>query len=379
MSAALHAEFDRSVLEKLEYATPFFLFSRKRITEKFQEFQKHFPGALIHYAMKANAEPELLRTLFDAGSAFEVASLHELDMLKEIIVPPEKMIYGTSVKPISHIKAFFEYGVDRFAFDSLPELDKIAAAAPDSRVYVRVIVNDTGSVFKFSEKFGTDKENIVPLLQRAKALGLHPYGISFHVGSQASNPMAWAAALKSLRPALNHLKKVGLAIDIIDIGGGYPCTYASTEEDISLAEIARHTLAQYQKLPYQPQLILEPGRGIAATTAILVTSVIGRVERKGSTWLFLDAGVYSALFETMAYQGSTRYKVTSLRPSYDSGEMLYALAGPTGDSPDVITHEALLPQDMAVGDKLVIHDVGAYSLVASSRFNGFPKPSVYFI
>jgi len=103
------------------------------------------------------------------------------------------------------------------------------------------------------------------------------------------------------------------------------------------------------------------------------------VERGAATWLFLDAGVYNGLFETMAYQGSTRYRITSLRPSLNSGEMMFALAGPTGDSPDIITREALLPGDIQVGDKLVIHDVGAYSLVCTSPFNGFPKPSVYLI
>lgn len=374
-----HSEFDHSALQGLAYETPFFLFSKKRILDKLNEFEKHFPGAEIYYALKANAEPELLRTILDAGGGFEVASTHELNMLKEIEVSPEKMIYGTSVKPLAHIKDFFEYGVDRFAFDSFPELEKIAAVAPKSRVYVRVSVNDTGSVFRFSEKFGTDKENVVPLLQRAKTLRLHPYGISFHVGSQASNPLAWANALENLDPILKDLAELGITIEILDIGGGYPCSYVSTENELTLREIAENTLAQYNKLPYQPKLILEPGRGLVATTAILVTSVIGRVERKGSTWLFLDAGVYNALFEAMAYQGSTRYKVTSMRPSYDSGETLFALAGPTGDSPDIITREALLPQDLEVGDKLIIHDVGAYSLVASSRFNGFPKPSVYFI
>lgn len=379
MFVTLHSEFDRGVLEGLQYETPFFLFSRKRIVDKLQEFKRYYPEAAIYYAMKANAESELLRTLSDAGSGFEVASKHELNMLKEINVPPKKIIYGTSVKPVSHIREFFEYGVDRFAFDSLPELEKITAVAPGSRVYVRVAVDDTGSVFRFSEKFGTDKDNIVPLLQRARELGLHPYGISFHVGSQAGNPMSWANALESLAPILEHLKRLNIGIEMIDIGGGYPCMYASTEKDLSLEEIAQNTLAQYNKLPYQPKLLLEPGRGIAATAAVLVTSVIGRVERKGSTWLFLDAGVYSALFEAMAYQGSTRYKVTSMRPSYDAGEILFALAGPTGDSPDVITREALLPQDIEVGDKLVFHDVGAYSLVVASRFNGFPKPGVYFI
>lgn len=379
MSAPPHPEFEHEYLQGLTYETPFFLFSKKRLVENFQAFKKNFPGALIHFAMKADSEPEVLQTLAEAGAGFEVASVHELNILKEIGVPPEKMIYGTSVKPISHIKEFFEYGVDRFVFDSLPELEKIAATAPKSKVYVRVAVNDTGSVFRFSEKFGTSKENVVPLLQRAKDIGMHPYGISFHVGSQASNPLSWANALESLQPALEQLQKLGIDIDIIDIGGGYPCKYASTEKYLSLEEIAEATLAQYKKMPFQPKLLLEPGRGIVATSAILIASVIGRVERQGGTWLFLDAGVYNAFFETMAYQGSTRYRVTSLRPSYDSGEMLYALAGPTGDSPDVITREASLPQDLEVGDKLIFHDVGAYSLTTSSRFNGFPKPSVYFI
>jgi ornithine decarboxylase len=364
-------------LQNLPYKTPFFVFSKKAILDKLKEFKKCFPGSLIHYAMKANSEPEILDILVKAGAGFEVASLHEFKILKKIGVPAEKMIYGTSIKPAADIKEIFKYGVDRMAFDSLSELEKIAVVAPGARVYVRVSVNDSGSVFQFSEKFGTDKGNIVPLLKRAKELGLRTYGISFHVGSQASNAKAWANALSSLKQPLAELKKAKINIEIINIGGGYPCAYASAETDLTLKEIAQHTLREYKKLPLQPRLILEPGRGIIASAATLITSIIGKVERKGNTWLFLDAGVYNALFESMAYQGSTRYKITSLNPSYDSGESMFALAGPTGDSPDIITHEALLPSGMEVGDKLVIHDVGAYSLAVSSRFNGFPKPNVY--
>lgn len=372
-------EFSHTNLELLSYQTPFFLFSKERIISKFQEFQKYFSETSVYYAMKANSEPEILQTLFDAGSNFEVASLHELNMLKEVGVPPEKIIFGTAVKPLAHIKEFFKYGVDRFAFDSIGELQKIAAAAPGSRVYVRVIANDSGSVFKFSEKFGTSKENIVPLLERARDLGLKPYGISFHVGSQASNPMAWAEALQNLQQPIESLKTVGIEIEVINMGGGFPCVYASTETELTLEEIANNTFEQFNKLPYKPKIIIEPGRGIIATTGVLMASVIGKVERSQSTWLFLDTGVYDSLYEAMAFQGSTRYKMTSMRPSYDAGESLFAIAGPTGDSADVITREALLPRDIDVGDKLLIHDVGAYSLVTSSKFNGFPKPTVYYV
>lgn len=372
-------DFKDEFLQTLQHQTPYFLFSKQRLIDKYKEYEECFPGAMIQYAMKANAEPEILEILAGLGSGFEVASLYELEMLKPFKVKPEKIVYGTSVKPMAHIREFADYGVDMFAFDSFPELEKIAAAAPGSKVYVRVRVNDAGSVFKFSEKFGTEIQNTVALMLHAKELGLQPYGISFHVGSQASNPMAWANALQSLSEPLNDLKKLGIEIQLLNIGGGYPCAYASAENELTLQEIAKNTLEQYQRLPYQPKLMLEPGRGMVATTAVAVASVIARVERATGTWLFLDAGVYNGLFETMAYQGSTRYKMTSLRPSYDAGEMLFEVAGPTGDSPDIITREALLPKDIGVGDKLVIHDVGAYSLVCTSPFNGFPKPGVYFV
>lgn len=379
MQESLDADFNIEFLEKLSHQTPFFIFSKKTISAKLKEFEKNFPGADIYYAMKANAEEELLKTISKAGVGFEAASKYELDMLKEINVPAEKIIYGTSVKPASHIKDFFDYGVDTFAFDSMQELQKIASVAPGSKVYVRVIVNETGSVFQFSHKFGTDKENIVPFLQKTKELGLIPYGISFHVGSQASNPMAWVNALKEIKEPIEELEKIGIKIEVINLGGGFPCKYLSSENAPTIEEIAKHTLDAYRKLSLKPKLAIEPGRAVVAESGILITSVIARVEREENTWLFLDAGVYSGLFEAMAYQGSTRYQITSLRPSYDSGEMMFALAGPTGDSPDIITKEAMLPKDIDVGDKLIIHNVGAYSLPAASKFNGFPKPDVYFI
>lgn len=372
-------EFDPQFLETLSYKTPFFLFSKKKIINNFQIFKKLFPKSLIHYAMKANSEPEVLQTLATVGCGFEVASVYELNLLKKIKVPPEKIIYGTSVKPAAHIKEFVEYGVDRFAADSFSELEKLASVAPRAYIYIRTIANDAGSVFKFSEKFGTDPASIIPLFVRAKELGLHPYGISFHVGSQASDPKAWANVLVALRSIIQDLKEMGIILEILNLGGGYPCNYASSVYVPTLKEISNYTLKEYKKLPYPLQLILEPGRGIIANTGIAVASVIARVERRGNTWLFLDIGVYNGLFETMAYQGSTRYPVTSMRQAGNSGESLFELAGPTGDSPDVITREALLPTDMQIGDKLIFHNVGAYSLTVTSQFNGFPKPDVYFI
>ncbi len=379
IAKAINNEFDRDFLETLSYETPYFLFSEKRILKNLQDFKKNFHNPMIQYAMKANSEPHVLRTVAESGHGFEVASKYELDMLKRINVPADRITYGTSVKAASHIKDFFEYGVDRYAMDSFPELEKIAANAPGSKVYVRTIANDAGSVFKFSEKFGADPSSIIPLLVKAKEVGLHPYGISFHVGSQASDPKAWANVLIILRSIIEDLKEVGIKLDVLNLGGGFPCKYASSEMVPTLEEIAQNTFDQYKKLPYRPKIMIEPGRGVVASAGVLVASVIARVERRGNTWLFLDAGTYNGLFETMAYQGSLRYSVTSMRPVGNAGEALFELAGPTGDSPDVISRESLLPQDIAVGDKLIFHNVGAYNLFFVSTFNGFPKPNVHFI
>jgi ornithine decarboxylase len=370
--------FNPSYLSLLPYKTPFFLFSKRKILSNLDDYKKFFPGSRIQFAMKANSERDVLEILADAGSGFEVASIYELELLKKIRVAPEKIVYGTSVKPADHIKVFYKYGVDRFAFDSFSELEKIAANAPSSKVYVRVFANDAGSVFKFSEKFGTDPSSVIPLLVRAKEFGLRPYGISFHVGSQASDPYAWANVLVILQSIIADLEEKGIPIQVVDIGGGYPCQSASATVP-KLKEIAKYTNAAFKKLPSGLEMMLEPGRGMIADTAIAVATVIARIERRGNTWLFLDLGVYNGLFETMAYQGSTRYQISSMRAIGDAGESMFAIAGPTGDSPDVITKEALLPSDIMEGDKVILHNVGAYTLSVTSEFNGFPKPDVYTV
>jgi len=359
--------------------TPYFIASRKRIIAAYRGFESYFPGAAIYYAMKANSEPGVLRTLVAAGAGFEIASAHELRLLARLSVPPVKIIYGSSIKPIAHVKECHEYGIDRFAADSFLEVERIAAAAPNARIYIRARVDDAGSVFQFSEKFGAEIASIVPMLQLATARGLRPYGISFHVGSQASNAAAWANALSALAPALHGLRDAGIGIEVLNLGGGYPYRYPSARDAPDLECIATSITAALERLPYRPALILEPGRAVIADAVILVTSVIARVERKGVNWLFLDAGVYNALHETLAFQGSTQYRVTPIRASADCQQLRFALAGPTGDSPDVIMRDALLPSDTRVGDRLIFHGVGAYSLSVASRFNGFPKPPVYFL
>jgi ornithine decarboxylase len=367
-------------LKKLRYQTPYFILDNKEIGNSINLYKKSFNNAHIYYAMKANSEVEVLRYIKEQELGFEVASSYELRLLKKINVSPSKIIYGTSVKPIKHIKDFVQYGVDRFAFDSEQELIKLSKHAPGSNVYVRTLVKDAAhSVFTMSEKFGTSPRRAVDLLIKAKELGLIPYGISFNVGSQARNPQAWANGISTLLPCINDLEKKGIKIQMLDLGGGFPQRYLEKDDISSISSIGIYTTNELNKLPKGIEIIIEPGRGIVAHSMALIVSVIAKIKRSNGHWLYLDGGAYNALLEAMEYQGTTRYKVSLLKDYNDSPAEEYILTGPTGDNLDVINKSAILPSTINVGDKLMINDTGAYSTVLTTPFNGFPKPKVHVL
>lgn len=374
-----YSYFPESKIKHLKIETPFFIFSKKALLKNLKEYERLMPKSTeICYAMKANSEKHVLKALDDAGAGFEVASKYELAWLKDIKTSPKKIIYGTSVKPESHIKEFVRYGVDRFAFDSEAELMKLRKWAPGSRVYVRVHVNDhSNAVFNMSEKFGSTVEQAAPLLLKAREWGLQPYGISFNVGSQARNPRAWANGVKDVARIMKQLLKNDLRVEIVNFGGGFPHSYQRGDGFPSIKKIAEHIRVAVKQLPYPVSFIAEPGRGVVADTYVLVTSVIAKNVRPNGHWLYVDAGVYNALLESMTCQGSTNHYKELLGNKYlKSKKEHYILTGPTGDNIDVINNHELLPHDVKMGDKLLIYDVGAYTFTLMTRFNGFPKPKV---
>ena len=371
--------FDQSKIKSLHNRTPFFVFSKRVLLSNLREYQSYLPtGTEICYAMKANSEKILLQILNDAGSSFEVASKYELSLLKEIKVSPQRITYGTSIKPEDHIKEFLKYGVDRFAFDSVEELLKIAKLASQSRVYARVLVDDkSDSVFSMSEKFGVPLNEAIVLLLKAKELGLVPYGISFNVGSQARNVQAWARGIEELAGVMEILLKKGIKIQVINFGGGFPHSYQKGDGFPHIKEISEHIHTATEKLPYKVGYIAEPGRGIVANAFVLIMTVIGKSRRSNGHWLYLDAGVYNAFLESMTCQGSTKYRIEPLSAQYaGSKKEPFILTGPTGDNLDIINQKQLLPTDIKIGDKLLVNDVGAYTFPLTTRFNGFPKPRI---
>jgi ornithine decarboxylase len=362
----------------LVHKTPFFFTSREILKKNYHTFTHLFDDAEIYYALKANSDPKVLTYLDSLGCGFEAASGYEVQILLDLGVDPAKIMYGTSIKPAEHIRFAYQAGVKRFAADSKEEIDKIADNAPGSRVFIRTTVDDTGSVFMMSERFGTPANTVKDLVLYTRHLGLKTYGVSFYVGSQAARADMWAKGVRTIKPVIEELLREGVTLEVLNIGGGFPVHYDNHQDAPALKEIVIQTHNALHELPYIPRIIMEPGRGLVATSTVLITEVIARNDRAGKPWLCLDAGIYNALYEAMIHQGTTRYPVYPLNPPTEPTDSLeFTLAGPTGDSLDIIARNVPLPSYTDVGDKLLFEHTGAYSVAMASRFNGFPEPSLY--
>ena len=355
-------------------ATPYFSLDLSRLRSRVTQFRACFPSVELLYALKANPHPAVLRTLHAEGCSFEAASWGEIALLLDLGVAPEGILFGTAVKSPTDVRRAFAVGVDRFASDSEEDLAMVGAVAPGARVLLRARADDSASVFQMSRKFGAEIEQLPRLVEATADLGLHLEGVSFNVGSQSNSRDAWQRAIEALSPLARELHGSARPLRSLDLGGGFPERYANPDTP-TLEQIAS---AAHDALRLWPpvRLMAEPGRFLVAPSMTLTTSIIARIVRDGRAWLYLDAGVYNALFEALAFQGRTRYAVRARRLSHEHGLDRYVLAGPTGDGLDVICDDAALPRDLDAGDQLVFERVGAYTLTMASEFNGFDIPRV---
>jgi ornithine decarboxylase len=368
------------VLVEIDLPTPFLIGDLRLLADRFQDFRAALPGIHPFYAVKCNSAPEVLRTAAAQGAGFEIASLGELRMLQTLGVDPAGVLYSNTVKPAAHVAGAADAGVWRFAMDSEGELAKIARVAPGSAVYARIRVDDSNSVFPLSRKFGAEAHHARALLQQAERMGLQPYGLTFHVGSQCVAPSAWVQAIASAGRLMRQLYADGIEIEMLDIGGGFPACYGDHVPDIGQIGAAV-TRALEELLPYRPRLLAaEPGRHMVAETAVMVTSVLGREERAGEEWLYVDVGAYNGLMETQQSAGQWRFPLWSSRPDHGAvPQTPFTVTGPTCDSGDTMFYGVPLPVTLSEGDRLFVASAGAYTLSYASNFNGFPPPQAHFL
>lgn len=387
MSIKVEDYFDRETFKKMKaFAdtkdTPFVVIDTPTIARAYDQLGSCFPFAKIYYAVKANPAVEIIDLLKDKGSNFDIASIYELDKVLAQGVGPERVSYGNTIKKARDIRYFYEKGVRLFATDSEADLRNIAKAAPGSKIYVRILTEGSNSAdWPLSRKFGCNPDMALDLLILAKQLGLVPYGISFHVGSQQRDIDVWDAAIAKVKVIFERLKEEdGITLQMINMGGGFPANYIAKTNEL---EVYAEEITRFLKEDFGdelPEIILEPGRSLIANAGILVSEVV-LVARKSRTaverWVYADVGKFSGLIETM--DEAIKYPIWTEK----KGEMEeVVIAGPTCDSADIMyeNYKYGLPLNLASGDRLYWLSTGAYTTSYSAvEFNGFPPLKAYYL
>ena len=344
------------------------------VRENYIAFSKALADTRVFYAVKANPAPEILKVLAEMGSSFDVASITETQAVLAAGATPERISYGNTIKKESEIAAAFKLGVTMFAVDCEAEVEKIARAAPGSRVICRIHCDGTGSEWPLSRKFGCEPDYATDILELAHKNGLVAHGISFHVGSQQHNVEAWDRALASTAAIFRACAERGIFLSMVNLGGGFPAKYLRKTPKLESYGKAIFRALRRHFGNRIPETIIEPGRGLVGNAGVIEAEVVLIAKRSPEDevrWVYLDIGKFHGLAETI--DESIRYPIRTKR---DRDEMAPCIvAGPTCDSVDVLYEKNPypLPVSLAIGDKVLIEAAGAYTTTYSSvGFNGYP-------
>ncbi|ONH84808.1 type III PLP-dependent enzyme [Roseomonas mucosa] len=362
-------------------ATPCLVLDVDRVEENYRRLQAAMPQSRIYYAVKANPAAPILDRLVGLGSSFDAASYEEISACLDAGAAPESISYGNTIKKESAIKAAFDRGIRMFAFDSEGELKKLARSAPGSRVYCRILVGNDGAEWPLSRKFGCEIEMAKALMIQAAELGLDPFGLSFHVGSQQTKTTAYEAAIAKAAMLFTDLQEAGVKVRMVNLGGGYPVRYRAEVPEIDTFGAAiMGAMAQHFGNAL-PDIVIEPGRFIVGDAGVVSAEVV-LVSRKAENdpvrWVYLDIGRFGGLAETEGE--SIKYDFRTPHDGEDEGPV--TIAGPTCDSTDTLYEKSnyRLPLALDAGDRIELLATGAYvTTYASQRFNGFAPLAEHYV
>ena len=364
--------FEPVEIERLvrEFGSPLLIIDCARVRAQLRKLRRALPRVDLHYALKPLPHPAVVQTVIEEGGCLDLATTGEVQLAARLGIDPGRCIHTHPIKRDEDIRNALEFGVRTFVVDNPDEIRKFERLRGQAELLLRVSFRSPGAVCDLSRKFGCDPEDAPALAQVAAELGIDVRGLTFHVGSQAADSGKHVEAIEACAQLIATARRAKLGtLDTLDIGGGFPIDYMQPAADIG--RFCAPIRAALAKLPRRLRIIAEPGRYIVGPAAIGVASVMGRAQREGHWWYYLDDGLYGS-YSGQLYDHA-RYPVEPLR---NGGERLPAvLAGPTCDSIDVIAENLMLPK-LAPGDLIIGRAMGAYTWASASEFNFFPKATV---
>jgi len=365
-----------------EHGTPLFVVDHDVLRRNYAEFRRRLPRVQVYYSVKANPDPAIVRTFYEAGASFDVASMPEFMLVHENIkdLPArerqdfiwDKIIYANPVKPNETLVELDPYK-PLVTYDNFEEIGKIRKYAPHAGLALRLKVPNTGAMVELSSKFGAAPGEAVDLIRAAHDAGLVVEGLSFHVGSQTTNFENYVQALHLTAGVLREATLRGFdQLKLLDIGGGFPAPYDRSVRPFR--ELARMLNSEFKRLfPKQIEILAEPGRFLVATAATLVVKVIGKAVRDGKPCYYVDDGVYGTYSGILFDHCQYHLKALKRGPA-----QICSVFGPTCDALDTISLAEELPE-LKLGDLLSSENIGAYSNASATTFNGFPPAKVLHV
>lgn len=332
-----------------------------------RRFVAGFPG-LVTYAVKSNPEPVVIENLIAAGvRGFDVASPFEMRLIRRL-APDAALHYNNPVRSRAEIAVAVDLGVRSYSVDSTSELAKLVGMVPaaGTEIAVRFKLPVDGAAYNFGAKFGATVERAADLLRGVAAAGFAP-SLTFHPGTQCTDPAAWEAYI---RAAARIAGEAGVRIARLNVGGGFPSHRLAgvvPQVEATFALIARVTAEAFGEAA--PALVCEPGRALCGGGFAHAARV--KAVRDG-VHVFLNDGIYGAYAELNLIGVIDRMTVLAPDGTARGGAKAPRIVfGPTCDSVDRLPGEVMLAEGIAEGDFIVTEGMGAYSTVTNTRFNGF--------
>ncbi|MDN5342187.1 MULTISPECIES: type III PLP-dependent enzyme [Oceanotoga] len=357
--------------------TPFLVLDLSYVKENYKKLKKAINNVDVFYAVKANSHTKILELLRDEGCSFDAASRGEIDKLLSLGVSPDKISFGNTIKKEIDIKFAWENGIEYYAVDSEMEVEKIARNAPNAKVYGRISTSSNDADWPLSDKFGTDVDHVIQILEYAHRKGLNAYGVSFHVGSQSYNKHKWKEAILNASEVFEKLAAKGINLKLLNLGGGMPVQHVKPIPMVEeIGEVINQSIEEYLGWVDGLKVFTEPGRSMVGNAGIMASKVLLRSIKGTKHWVYLDVGVFHGLMETIE---NFRYEVVvNNKENHETAEM--TLAGPSCDSVDTIYDEIELPVDIDYNDIVYFINTGAYTIeYASPHFNGITPPKVFTV
>nr|XP_035946556.1 ornithine decarboxylase-like [Halichoerus grypus] len=360
------------------------------ILKKHLRWLKALPWVTPFYAVKCNDSRTIVKTLATIGRGFDCASKTEIQLVQSLGVPPERIICANPCKQVSQIKYAASNGVQMMTFDTEVELMKVARAHPKAKLVLQIATDDSKAVCRFSVKFGATLKISRLLLERARELNIDVIAVSFHVGSGCTHPETCVQAISDVRCVFDMGAEVGFNMYLLDIGGGFPGSEDVKLKFEEITSVINPALDKYFPADSGVRIIAEPGRYYVAsafTLTVIIAKKLVLREQTGSddedesseqTFMYyVNDGVYGS-FNCILYDHAHVKPLLQKRPKPDEKYYSTSIWGPTCDGLDRIVEHCDLPE-MHMGDRMVFENMGAYTVAAASTFNGFQRPTIYYV